>query len=169
MRQSRDFEEFYQANYVRLVLILSAILGDRLEAEDAAQEAFARALARWPRISGYDLPEMWVRRVALRVAVDSHRRWRRRKDASERLQALRVTSQAEPSDALAFTALGKALMLLPLREREVLILHYVADMPVDRIAADRGLPAGTVKDRLVAGRRRLERELAKSQEEARDG
>lgn len=169
MRQSQDFEDFYQANYVRLVLILSAVLGDRQEAEDAAQEAFARALARWPRVSGYDLPEMWVRRVALRIAVDSHRRWRRRRDASDRLQAAGAPAETEPSDALPFTELGRALMRLPLREREVLVLHYVADMPVERIATDRGLPAGTVKDRLAAGRRRLERELAACPKEARDG
>lgn len=169
LRQSKDFEEFYQANYVRLVMILFSVLGDRQEAEDAAQEAFARALARWPRVGGYDLPETWVRKVALRIAVDSGRRWRRRRDTSARLAAVRHPGAAEPSDALAFTALGRALMRLPMREREVLVLHYVADMPVDRIAADRGLPAGTVKDRLAAGRRRLERELAQCPEEARDG
>jgi RNA polymerase sigma-70 factor, ECF subfamily len=169
LRESREFEEFYQANYGRLVIILTAVLGDRQEAEDACQEAFARALARWPRVSGYDLPEMWVRRVALRLAVDLRRRWRRRRGTSDRLRAVRPADAAEPSDALQFTELGRALMRLPLREREVLVLHYVADMPVDRIAADRGLPAGTVKDRLAAGRRHLERELAANPEEARDG
>ena len=163
-----DFEEFYQASYVRLVTILLAVLGNRQEAEDAAQEAFARALARWPVIRGYDLPELWVRRVALRLAVDSGRGWRRRRATATRLLASRAPDAAELSDSLPFTALGHALMRLPLREREVLVLHYVADMAVDRIAQDRGIPAGTVKDRLASGRRRLERELATSQE-ARDG
>ncbi len=169
MRQSRDFEEFYQASYGRLVVILLAVLGNRQEAEDTVQEAFARALARWSSVSRYDVPEAWVRRVALRIAVDSGRGWRRRLDASARLRATRQRGEAEPSDALPFTALGRALMRLPMREREALVLHYVADLPVDRIAADRGVPAGTVKDRLAAGRRRLERELAASPEEARDG
>jgi RNA polymerase sigma-70 factor, ECF subfamily len=169
LRDRDDFQDFYQANYVRLVMILLNVLGDRQEAEDAAQEAFARALARWPKICRYDLPELWVRRVALRIAVDSGRRLRRRLGTAARLRAVRQPGAAEPSDALPFTALGRALMRLPLREREVLVLHYVADMPVERIAADRGLPQGTVKDRLASGRRRLERELAASQEEARDG
>jgi RNA polymerase sigma-70 factor (ECF subfamily) len=77
----------------------------------------------------------------------------------------------DPGDSLAFTALGRVLSRIPLREREVLVLYYVADLPVEQIARDRGIPAGTVKSRLAAGRRRLERGLAQdraAQEEARD-
>jgi RNA polymerase sigma-70 factor, ECF subfamily len=169
LRRGDDFQEFYQANYGRLVSLLVAVLGDRQEAEDAAQEAFTRALARWPRVSRYDVPESWVRRVALHLAVDSGRGWRRRLNTSARLLAARRPREEEPSDALPLTPVGRALMRLPLREREVLVLYYVADMSVQRISADRGLPAGTVKDRLAAGRRRLERELASNSEEARDG
>lgn len=169
LRRSDEFEEFYQANYVRLVGVLVAVLGDRPEAEDAVQEAFARAFARWPRLSGYDLPETWVRRVALRLAIDSGRRLRRRAGASARLMAGGHAEAGGLADALPLTPVGRALMRLPLREREVLVLYYVADMSVDQISADRGLPAGTVKDRLASGRRRLERELASQQQEASDG
>jgi predicted RNA polymerase sigma factor len=69
--QRNEFEDFYQASYGRVVALLLAVLGNRQEAEDAAQEAFTRALARWPRLSTYEVPEAWVRQVALRLAVDS--------------------------------------------------------------------------------------------------
>jgi hypothetical protein len=108
VRQREDFDEFYQANYRRLVAILFAVLGDRDEAEDAVQEAFARAYLRWPRLSSYDLPETWVRRVALRIAIDSGRRWRRRLGTMAKLLEARQPGQAEPSDALPFTPLGRA-------------------------------------------------------------
>jgi len=49
--RTSEFESFYQASYGRIVALLLGVLGDRQEAEDAAQEAFARALARWPRLS----------------------------------------------------------------------------------------------------------------------
>jgi RNA polymerase sigma-70 factor (ECF subfamily) len=68
-----DFGEFYQANYGRVVAMATAMLGDRREAEDVAQEAFARALARWSRLRRYDQPGAWVRTVALRLAIDSAR------------------------------------------------------------------------------------------------
>lgn len=89
MREHAGFEEFYQAHYGRMVALITAVIGDRAEAEDVVQDAFARALARWGRLSGYDLPEAWVRRVALRIAVDSGRRVRRATMVRARLSAQR--------------------------------------------------------------------------------
>ena len=51
-----DFAEFYEASYGRVVALVAAIAGERHQAEDIAQEAFARALTRWSRVARYDLP-----------------------------------------------------------------------------------------------------------------
>jgi RNA polymerase sigma-70 factor (ECF subfamily) len=160
-----DFGEFYQANYGRVVAMATAMLGDRREAEDVAQEAFARALARWSRLRRYDQPGAWVRTVALRLAIDSARRVRRGVRATVALAAQRRPDDPEPSDALPFTALGAALRTLPLRERHVIVLHYLADLPVAEIARECGLPSGTVKARLAAGRKRLGQQLGCQPEE----
>lgn len=168
-RAGQDFEEFYQANYGVTVALVMGVLGSRAEAEDVAQETFARALARWPRLSSYELPEAWVRQVALRLATDAGRRLRRAIRASLRMRAGPATAGPEPGESLAFTALGPALMLLPLREREVIVLHYFLDLPVERIAHERRIPVGTVKARLVSGRRRLEQELGPTRERISDG
>ena len=168
MRGQGGFEEFYEANYGRIVALAAAVLGDRHQAEDVAQEAFTRALMRWPSVGGYDLPQAWVRRVALRLAVDAGRRAQRARRFSALLAAPGREPSGGPDDPLASTALSQALMRLPLRQREVLVLHYLADLPVEAIARDCGVPASTVKTRLVAGRRRLERELAERPEEVRD-
>jgi len=170
----RDFEEFYQANYGVTVALVMGVLGSQAEAEDVAQETFARALARWPRLSSYELPEAWVRQVALRLATDAGRRLHRAIRTSLRLRGVLTAAGAsapgpEPGESLAFTALGPALMLLPLREREVIVLHYFLDLPVEQIAHERRIPAGTVKARLVSGRRRLERELGRTRERISDG
>jgi RNA polymerase sigma-70 factor (ECF subfamily) len=163
-RPGRDFEEFYQANYGLTVALVTAVLGDRRDAEDVAQETFARALARWPRLGSYELPEAWVRQVALRLAVDSGRRLRRAVRTAWRLRATLPAAEPEPGVSLPFLTLGPALMTLPVREREVIVLHYFLDLPVERIAQERRIPAGTVKARLVSGRRRLERELGQTRE-----
>jgi RNA polymerase sigma-70 factor (ECF subfamily) len=160
VRHSGEFQEFYEANYGRIVAMVAAVLGDRDEAEDVAQETFARALTRWSRLAGYELPEAWIRRVALRIAIDSGRRRRRRGRTAQRLSAQRQLPDPEPGDALRYTALGAALLKLPLREREVVVLHYLADLPVEAIARDCELPLGTVKTRLAAGRQHLGKELA---------
>jgi RNA polymerase sigma-70 factor (ECF subfamily) len=152
VRPDDEFGEFYQANYGRVVAMATAMLGDRREAEDVAQEAFARALARWSRLRRYDQPGAWVRTVALRLAIDSGRRVRRGMRATVALAAQRRPDHPEPSDALPFTALGAALGALPLRERHVIVLHYLADLPVDEVAALLGVPSGTVKSRLSRAR-----------------
>jgi RNA polymerase sigma-70 factor (ECF subfamily) len=168
VRQEAEFREFYEANYGRIVAMVTAVLCDRDQAEDVAQEAFARALTRWSRIGGYELPEAWVRRVALRIAIDSGRRFRRAIKVSVKLAAQRQATEPGPDDSLAFTELGAALQRLPLREREVLALHYLSDLPVEAIARECGLPLGTVKTRLAAGRRHLEAELTQRPEAVPD-
>jgi RNA polymerase sigma-70 factor, ECF subfamily len=160
VRQGAEFQEFYEANYGRIVAMVTALTGDRASAEDVAQEAFARALIRWSVLGGYDLPEAWVRRVALRIAIDDGRRRQRASGLRARLSAQRAALPAGPGDSVLFTALGTALAGLPWREREILVLHYLVDLPVEVIARDCGLPPGTVKSRLAAGRRHMERELA---------
>jgi RNA polymerase sigma-70 factor, ECF subfamily len=162
--QRGSFQDFYQANYRGTVAIVAALLGDRAEAEDVAQEAFARALARWHRVSAFDVPESWVRRVAMHLAIDSARRLRRAAALRARVAASPVPPVSDPLDPLPSTRLMAALLRVPLGQREVLVLHYLADMPVAVIAPDRGLSTGTVKSRLASGRRRLEAELSRPAE-----
>jgi RNA polymerase sigma-70 factor (ECF subfamily) len=106
------------------------------------------------------VPEAWVRKVALRIAIDARRRHRSRVATALRLASLRPEVPPEPGDDLKYTPLGSALLDLPLRERQVVVLYYVADLPVDAIARECGLPVGTVKTRLAAGRRHLEQRLS---------
>ena len=96
MPSSDEFQQFYEASYGRTVAMLAAITGSRAESEDIAQEAYARALARWTLLRGYQLPDAWVRKVALRLAVDSGRRHRRRLGAAARLASQR--QPAAPDD-----------------------------------------------------------------------
>ena len=166
--QTEDFAEFYEASYCRVVALVAAIVGDRQQAEDIAQEAFSRALTRWQRVARYDLPEAWVRRVALRLTVDATRRIRRARIMSVLLVAGQRGASSrryDPHDPLEVTALSLALMRLPLVQRQVLVLYYLADLPVDEIARDCGVSVGTVRTRLAAARQQLYRELQESDEE----
>ena len=63
-------------------------------------------------------------------------------------------------------ALAAALARLPLRYRQVLVLHYGADLSVEETARQLGLPTGTVKSRLARGRAALQRQLTDHGEEA---
>ena len=166
--QTDDFEEFYKASYRRVVALVAAMVGDRHQAEDIAQEAFSRALTRWHRVARYELPEAWVRRVALRLTIDAARRTRRVRIMSALLavgQRGASNDRYDLQDPLEATALSVALMRLPIPQRQVLVLYYLADLPVDDIARDCGIPSGTVRARLASARHRLQRELTSFDEE----
>jgi RNA polymerase sigma-70 factor (ECF subfamily) len=162
-----DFAEFYEASYRRVVALVAAIVGNRHQAEDIAQEAFARALTRWPQVGRYDLPEAWVRRVALRLTVDAGRRMRRALALSAAL-AVTQPRRGEVADPLASTALSIALARLPLPQRQVVVLYYLADLKVEDIARDCEVSVSTVRTRLAAARHRLERELSEADDSEQD-
>jgi len=146
-----SFERFYAGAVDRLLGQLFLVTGDLHEAEEIVQEAFARASARWPRLRDYDVPEAWVRRVALNLAADGARRRRRRLRALLRLGPPPHVPAAS-ADALALAA---ALRTLPVAHRQVLVLHYLVDLPVGEIAATLSVSPGTVKSWLARGRKAL--------------
>jgi RNA polymerase sigma-70 factor (ECF subfamily) len=157
-----SFDEVYAAHYADLTVQLYAYFADRQEAQDVVQEAFCRALARWPAISRYDDPVAWVRRVAWNLAVS---RWRR---AHTALLHLRLQRRDEPQvdgPSPERVALFAALAELPNRQRRVMVLHYLADLPVGEIAQRERVAVGTVKSLLHRGRATLSAKLRLAPEE----
>ena len=63
------FEHFYEREFRQVAALAYVLTGRRDVAEDLAQEAFMAALRGWDRVSGYDKPEAWVRRVVANRAV----------------------------------------------------------------------------------------------------
>ena len=161
MTSSDGFDEFYQGTFGRLVGQVYLVTGDLGDAEDAVQEAFARASARWSTVRAFNLPEQWVRRVAMNLALDGLRRGRRRLAAFARLAA----STAEAPISVERIALAEALRTLPRGYRQVIVLHHLLDLPVEQVARELGIPVGTVKARLFRGRRALARWLDPAAEE----
>jgi RNA polymerase sigma-70 factor (ECF subfamily) len=151
-----EFDGFYQAVFARLVGQLALVTGDLHEAEDVVQEALTRAAGRWARLRAYDVPEAWVRRVALNLATSHHRQARRRLAALLRLGPPPVVPPVS-ADALA---LAEALRALSMPHRQVLVLHHLLGLPVEEVARELAVPVGTVKARLARGRRALARRLA---------
>ena len=157
MGQGSDlsFEEFFAAAYGRLVGLLVAFLHDRAQAEDVVQDALASALLRWPVLRRYHDPEAWVRMVAFRRAIDHRRRTARQLRALLRLGP----PPSVPPVGAEHVDLVRALRKLPVAHREVLVLHYVAELAVERVAAELRVPVGTVKSRLARGRAALAHQL----------
>lgn len=147
-----DFEVAFAPLFDRAYRVAFRILGVRSDAEEMAQEALARAYERWPRLIRAGRPDAWVARVSSNLAID---RWRARQrilaDAPDR-------AGVDPS-ATDRVALVRALRTLSHRQREVVVLRYLADMPEADVAASLGCSTGTVKQHASRGLARLRAQL----------
>jgi RNA polymerase sigma factor (sigma-70 family) len=129
------------------------ILGDRTTAEDVAQESLARAYQCWVKISEYR--QAWVARVAGNLAIDQLRRHRPQPQVS--LPGDAEVTMIERLD------LQRALLDLPKRQRDAVVLRYIADLSEADVAHLLGCSPGTVKSHLNRGTTRLRLILNDSQ------
>jgi RNA polymerase sigma-70 factor (ECF subfamily) len=160
MGEAGGFEEFYTGAVGRLLGQLFPVTGDLHEAEEVVQEAFARAAVRWSRLRDYDVPEAWVRRVAMNLAADRARSLRRQARA-----VLRLSPPPEvPAVSVEALALAEALRTLPIRQRQVIVLHHLVDLPVEEVARTLAMRDGTVKSLLARGRKALAAKLGEAEE-----
>ena len=146
-----DFDALFAAHYERLVRALTLVAGDPESAADAVQEAFVRAHLKWRKISSYDDPIGWVRRVAINQIHDVHRRRQRKNRALRRLASRQVTF-SEPVEPDEF---GRLLAALPTQQRAATALFYVDGLSIAEIAVALDIAEGSVKSHLHDARRRL--------------
>jgi RNA polymerase sigma-70 factor (ECF subfamily) len=156
-RQVDDFDAFYAATAPSLVRQVHAFTGDLAEAQDCVQEAYARAWQRWARVREYDVPAAWVRQVACRLAVS---RFRRLQVGRGLLPRTTDVPEIDPSRVALITALRQ----IPEAQRLAIVLHHVADLSVEEVARETGVPVGTVKARLSRGRAALALLLSDSED-----
>jgi RNA polymerase sigma-70 factor (sigma-E family) len=149
----RLFRDAYRVAY--------RLLGNRDDAAEVAQEALARALVRWNRVSDAGDPAPWVVRVAANLALD---RWRRAKTA-DRHRADATRAEVEVVVVPERIDLHRALAALPRRQRQVVVLRYVADMSEADVAGALGCSVGTVKTHASRGLAALRAALGSSIEE----
>jgi RNA polymerase sigma-70 factor (ECF subfamily) len=136
------------------------ILGDAREAEDATQDALARAWRQRSSLRALDSAQAWFDRILVNVCRDRLRRRRPRVRWAD-VDAGLTSPAADPFAALlARDAVLRAMSGLPIDQRIVLVLRYWADLPIDEIADRLGIPAGTVKSRLHYALRALRTALA---------
>ncbi|MDO9439928.1 MAG: sigma-70 family RNA polymerase sigma factor [Beijerinckiaceae bacterium] len=149
-RDKPSFDDFFRREFERTVRTAYLVLHDQEAAEDVAQDAFGQLYASWGRVSLYDVPQAWVRRVAIRMAVRAARRDARRR-ALSRSDDLRPMVPGRE----AGLDLEAALRSLPAQQRAAVALHYYADLPIDEASAAMGCSASTVRTHLARARARL--------------
>jgi RNA polymerase sigma-70 factor, ECF subfamily len=154
-------EATFREEWPRAVAILTRVLGDLSLAEDAVQDAFAKALERWPRDGVPHSPGAWIVATARNGAIDRIRRDRTFARKAELLARLEDVPAEEDADvsaipderlALLFTCCHPALAV---DARVALTLREVAGLATPEIARAFLVPEPTLAQRLVRAKRRV--------------
>jgi DNA-directed RNA polymerase specialized sigma24 family protein len=143
-----DYAWLFRSEFTSVVRTTYLIVHDRGRAEEIAQEAFLTLFQNWAKVSTYDKPGAWVRRIAIRMAVRQSRRERIRPG----LELRAVGPQLSP---LPDTTVLDVVGTLPAMQRAVLVLHYWEDLSVADIASLLQISDSTVKQHLFRARRKL--------------
>lgn len=135
-----SFEPLFRVAYS----VAYRMLGDRASAEDVAAETLASAWTSWPTMCRY--APAWVARVSANRALKVIRR---RKVAS----VLRVFgSLQEPAPVVPERHdLIRGLRRLSPRQREVVVMRYLADIAEEDVASALGISVGSVKTHASRG------------------
>ena len=137
-----------------LLGVCCAYLRDIHLAEDAVQETFLKAYRSMNRFRGECSEHTWLMRIAINTCRDFRRSaWLKYVDRSVTLDSLPepIAPAADRSNEITCAIMG-----LPRKEMEVMLLHYYQGLGISEIAQMLGLPEGTISSRLSRARKKLE-------------
>jgi RNA polymerase sigma-70 factor (ECF subfamily) len=157
----REFEDRLQQSSTLAFRVAYGVLRHRQDAEDVAQEAFARAYRRFSQLRDRERFRAWLVRMTWRLAID---RWRaeRRRNAHEQAVPASAGVRTIEEDLVSrerAEQLWRAIDALPEKLRIVTVLAAIEEHDVRAVAGLLGLPEGTVKSRLFLARKGLAERL----------
>lgn len=137
-----EFSQFWGRQRDALYRALAVTLGDSRLADEAVDEAMARAWEHWPKVRDYEQPAAWVYRVAFNWATSWRRKMTRR--------PTRPTGALDRGieDRVADVDLEDGLAALRPADRRLIVLRYYLEFTPSEIAHALGVPAGTVRSQL---------------------
>ena len=157
----REFEDRLRESSSLAVRVAYSVVRQRQDAEEVAQEAFAKAHSRFAQLRDRNSFRAWLVRTTWRLAID---RWRSDKRRTVREQSALSTAPDPTAEGIATAnqraeRLWRAIDDLPDKLREAIVLSAIQGYDVREVAQLLGLPEGTVKSRLFLARKGLAQRL----------
>lgn len=153
-----DFESWVTARGPDLLRFAYVLTGNAADAEDAVQDALAKAIGSWKRICAADDPDAYVRRMVVNAHTSWWRKFRR-KEAP--VAEVRLTGDVDRAgDGPSHDdRLWQACLRLPENQRTAIVLRFYEDMDYPAIAAVTGVREGSVRSRVSRGLATLRAEM----------
>jgi RNA polymerase sigma-70 factor (ECF subfamily) len=156
----REFEDRLRESSTLAFRVAYGVLRHRQDAEDVAQEAFARAYRRFRQLHDRDRFRAWLVRMTWRLAIDRWRTDRRRSVRERESEPAHRSSTEEIAVASDRAArLWRAIDELPEKLRVVVVLGAIEGHDTREVARLLQVPEGTVKSRLFLARKGLAESL----------
>lgn len=149
-RAEAGFDRFFRREFPAMVALAYSVSGSAAAAEDIAQEALSRAFRSWSKVSAYDKPGTWLRRVTINLALST-----RRRRAAEARARLRLASPSLTELPPIHDDVWDAIRRLPGKQRAAVALHYLEDRSVADVAEMLGCAEATARVHLHRGRQAL--------------
>jgi len=161
-RAQAEFEQFFENHHRELARFAFLLSGDRDTAEDITAEALTSAWVHWERVQAADSPLAYVRGSVANLAAGRIRRTVRERNVLAKLGRQLPLQTTSGPDVPAVLDLESALMRLPLRKRQCVVLRHGLDLSEAETAATLGISVGTVKSQTSKAVSELERLLTPS-------
>ncbi|MGA3056583.1 MAG: sigma-70 family RNA polymerase sigma factor [Candidatus Limnocylindrales bacterium] len=165
-RRVEAFTAFDNARLLQSYRLATLVLRNRDEAEDATQEAIARAWSRWSSLRDPSRFDAWFDRILVNVCRNRLRHGRTIR-VVELADAIAEPAADTHAGALSRMELAPAFERLTPDQRIVVVLRYWRDLSVDEIAERLAVPAGTVKSRLHYALKSMRKAMAPFEEASR--
>ena len=143
-----EYDLLFSVEFPNVMRTVYLILHDADRAEDVTQDAFVQLLRHWKKVSQYERPGAWVRRVAIRLAMGALHRERLRSVLERKVAP---SPEPEPADPDVLRAIGA----LPGMQRASVVLFYFEDRPLAEIADIMGCSPSTARVHLHRARKHL--------------
>jgi len=159
VHDSGEFEQWVRHHWDTLVRIARVVSGDPDVAEDVLQDSLIDIYPRWGQISQSNPTGYLVRVMSSKTANRRRTAWARR------VRAVAEVPDSQDPVTPATTVIGdridiqRALAQLKPRQRAIIAMHYLMDLPVAEIAQALDVPTGTVTSDLTRGRALLRQHL----------
>jgi RNA polymerase sigma-70 factor (sigma-E family) len=154
-----SFDDWVAARGPGLLKLAYVLTGNTADAEDVVQEALARALPRWERISRVDDVDAYVRRMVVNAHTSWWRKFRRRESPVE---LVRDSAQPGGLEHVDQHGLWAACRALPEPQRTAVVLRYYEQLEYAEIADLTGVREGSVRSRVSRGLAALRLTLGES-------
>lgn len=148
-----DLAAFCTAEHPRLVGAMTLYTGDRLLAEEIAQEALVRVCERWSRVRDMSAPGAWVHRVAMNLAKSRFRRRALERRVSARLQQVELGVEDDATDSMV---VRDAVRQLVPRQREAVVLRHFLGMSIEEASEVMQVSSGALRSLTHRAAGRLE-------------